>query len=64
MLSKIINKYIYLIIFILVAIFNYKILLNPMWYTFNFADNFWYAKLIEMMKLSFQIWTPFYIPEW
>jgi len=64
MLSNIINKYIYLIIFILVAIFNYKILLNPMWYTFNFADNFWYAKLIELMKLSFQIWTPFYIPEW
>jgi len=63
MIEKFIRKYIYWIILLLVTIVHYKVLFSPFSYTFNFADNLGYAKLIELTRISFEIGTPFYIPK-
>jgi len=62
---KVINKYWIYFLFIILTIISVKgVVFNIFWTTFNFPDNFWYAKTIELMKLSLINWTPFYIPEW
>lgn len=60
-----IKKYFYVILLIIWVIFVYwNILSNPLVNTFNFADNLWYAKSIELFKYSIENKSPFYIPEW
>jgi len=60
-ISLFINRMNIYIFILLVIYLLFPISLNPIDTTFNFADNLWYAKSIELLKISFSQGTPFYL---